>query len=517
LRDRKHGRIYRIFNTKNPSRLPEKFGYFPSRMRRGEVNSKPRVLAILLAKSEEPASEKEGAQIFEMIHVEENINDPWIPTAAIIAGARHFSGFLTSALAHQIPAPDAHAEKIRRIVTSVAGHAAREDAGLLLSMLIDSAAEKPSPYFMTIAEAWTQAAEANSTIRIQQKDINHLQSIFPRIEGESKAALVLLLRKAKVTLPAVDAAANEIVSNLRKIAIDPSRGDEARILAFRRIVDLDESAAAFEEAISQIKPPSSPELANAILELVSKSRAPETADALFQHWLSFTPSTRRSAIGVLLRRAAWTESLLSMMEAGTVSRDDFSVEQIQQLSSYPDSQGANANIRTRAAAVLAKKGGVPDADREAIVKKWLPVILKKGDVALGKLTFQKNCMVCHAYSGEGGKAAPDLAGIHNGNREEILISILDPNRSVEANFKPWAVWKSNGELVSGLLASETQTGFELMDAQGKRSVVLRNEVKDIQMQTISFMPTGFEFLKEEELAGLIEMLAQPKASLPRDK
>ena len=47
-------------------------------------------------------------------------------------------------------------------------------------------------------------------------------------------------------------------------------------------------------------------------------------------------------------------------------------------------------------------------------------------------------------------------------------------------------------MINGLLASETKTTVELLDAEAKRQVVLREDIDEMAVSKKSLMPEGFE-------------------------
>jgi putative heme-binding domain-containing protein len=90
---------------------------------------------------------------------------------------------------------------------------------------------------------------------------------------------------------------------------------------------------------------------------------------------------------------------------------------------------------------------------------------------------------------------------------ELLIHILDPNRSVEGNYRAYTVSTDDGRVVTGLLASESKTAIELVDAEGKRVAIQRDEVDLFQPSPNSLMPVGFEKqIKPEGFADLLAFL-----------
>ena len=49
-------------------------------------------------------------------------------------------------------------------------------------------------------------------------------------------------------------------------------------------------------------------------------------------------------------------------------------------------------------------------------------------------------------------------------KHDLLIDILDPSRDVEGNFRVYKIVTVDGQVFSGLLASETKTSVELLDS-----------------------------------------------------
>jgi putative heme-binding domain-containing protein len=160
---------------------------------------------------------------------------------------------------------------------------------------------------------------------------------------------------------------------------------------------------------------------------------------------------------------------------------------------------------------------LPDADRQKVIDELSPLVLKGGDVAKGKLVFEQQCAKCHTHSGAGGKVGPDLTGMAAHPRSELLIHILDPSRSVEGNFIQYAVVTTDGRIMNGLLASETKTSIELLDAEGKPHTILRDEIEELQASKKSVMPEGFEKqVPVEGVADLLAFLTQRGKFMPLD-
>ena len=122
---------------------------------------------------------------------------------------------------------------------------------------------------------------------------------------------------------------------------------------------------------------------------------------------------------------------------------------------------------------------------------------------------------CHMHSGEGGKVGPELTGMAVHPAKELLIHILDPNRSVEGNYRAYTVSLDDGRVVTGLLASESKTAIEIVDTEGKRVAIQREEIDEFQPSPNSLMPVGFEKqIKPEGFADLLAFLTKRGTFVP---
>ena len=113
--------------------------------------------------------------------------------------------------------------------------------------------------------------------------------------------------------------------------------------------------------------------------------------------------------------------------------------------------------------VRGRGGALPDPDRQKVLAELLPATIEKGDADAGKLVFKKLCANCHVHGEEGQRIGPDLTGVAVHSKEELLTNLIDPNRSVEGNFRVYTVITSDGRVLNGLLASESKTVIELSE------------------------------------------------------
>ena len=189
---------------------------------------------------------------------------------------------------------------------------------------------------------------------------------------------------------------------------------------------------------------------------------------------------------------------------------DLSLDQVQKLSQLSDPA-----LAERAKKIFAHGGRLPDADRKKVVDQFMPqVVDRHGDASKGRAIFEQNCAKCHRHGNIGAKIAPDLTGIAARKRNDILTVILDPNRSVELNYQQYNLTTEDGRTFSGLLVGDNRTSVELLDAEGKHHVVLRENIDTLVNTRRSLMPVGFEKLGVDGLTDLLEFLSAKGKYLP---
>ena len=336
-------------------------------------------------------------------------------------------------------------------------------------------------------------------------------AMLPKLSTDSRGQILGLA--SRWGFKGLDAHVAQLARDLLAAAADPAGDDASRIDAARQLIDLRKGdAQAARDLIALVTARTPPGVANGLIAAVARSDSPEVGTALVEAMAPMTPASRQAVALALLGKAAWTGSLVDAIEAGKAPMSLLTLSQSQALAAHPD-----RSIADRAKSLLARGGGLPDPDREKVIQALAPVVLKGGDASRGKEVFKKECAKCHTHSGEGGKVGPDLTGMAAHPKSELLVHILDPSRSVEGNFLEYTVSTGDGRVLSGLLASETKTSVELVDAEGRRQTILRDEIEELASSKKSLMPEGFEkSITPEGLADLLQFLAQKGKYLPLD-
>jgi putative membrane-bound dehydrogenase-like protein len=471
-------------------------------------DDEPRVrLDALLALSEMPASKEAAAAIAAMLQEPRNYTDRWIPSAAVAAAARNDLAFLEAAAAAK---PKAEAEKaLAGAVKTVANHLARQappDApGRLLEALASAQPATAEALLAGLAAGWPTQKDPLPLDARAEAALKTLSSKLP--SGGVLQLSVLVQRWGQ------QSKLGELTASVRKGLLarlaDEKAPTDDRLAAARDLVSVAGDAEAGSALMEQLTPKAAPALTLGLLEALGQCTSDEVGPALVKRWAELTPSARGAALPLLMRRAAWTRALLTALEDGTIDKADLSIEQAQFLTRYPDKA-----LAERAAKVLAGGGRLPNPDRQKVVDSLIHLAKKSGDKVKGKAIFEKNCATCHRHGSVGNNVGPDLTGVAVRNRADILIDILDPNRSVEGNYRQYNVETKKGVVLMGLLSAETRTAIELLDVQAKKIVILREDIESITATKLSLMPEGFEKIPEEDLVSLLDFLTAFDRYLP---
>jgi putative membrane-bound dehydrogenase-like protein len=461
-------------------------------------------LAALLKLTELPTTDKTARAIVKMVGQSENTSDRWLADALTIS-ASHIDGpFLREVAASKMDL----SFKGLGIVSIVAENYARrgpESVAGVVTALKDGKSATTQAIVAGFAKGWPRGKQAKLNAAAEKAMLDLLPGLSATARGQ------LTQFAAAIGSTAFEKQSAEILKNLAATIVNEKQTDAERIAAAQQLLELQANdAKQLETLLDIINPRSSPQLSVGILEAVGSTGSTHVAPLLLKRMAGFTPQARAAALRILLSRADSTRQFLDAVDKGTMTLSELALDQKQALAAHPD-----AKIAERAKTLLAKGGGLPNADRQKVVEEFLSVIKKSGNVASGKEIFKKNCAICHTHSGEGAKIGPDLSGVAAHTKEHLLIDILDPSRSVEGNFRVYVVETKTGQVYSGMMASETKTTVELIDTQAKKHVIERDDIDSLVASTKSLMPEGFEkTLKQDELIDLLTFLTALPRFLP---
>jgi putative membrane-bound dehydrogenase-like protein len=283
---------------------------------------------------------------------------------------------------------------------------------------------------------------------------------------------------------------------------DPKRADEVRLQNLVAVLSLPSArAAALEAGAKLLDPSNSGDLQKGAVEALGGVGDLEAAKALTGAYRRMAGGTREAILAQLLKRPEWAAHLLGELEAERLRPGDVGPTALFRLRNHPDGPTAK-----KAGAVLDKVVGAGAKSKDAIVEKLWPVVEKAGDVARGKALLTENCLKCHSYKNEGRAISPDLTGMGVHGKHELLVHIVDPNRTVEANYVSFNLRTKGGEVYNGIVARDAKDSVTLKNNDGEREFK-RADIDAMLSTGLSLMPEGLEALGPEALRDILSFLA----------
>jgi putative membrane-bound dehydrogenase-like protein len=286
--------------------------------------------------------------------------------------------------------------------------------------------------------------------------------------------------------------------NALKTVSDTKQKEAARIAEVKAL-----SLAPYSEVKEAILPllNGSPGMRLAALRALRSYDDPEIAPAVLQAWSGYTPTAREAALELLLSKTASLNLLLDAIEAGHFTKTNITSNRVAYLQAHSDK-----TIAERAKKLFVVQ---TSAELEAKLERYQAALKLKGDVKAGRIIFEQRCAQCHKVYDLGYGLGPDLATMANRGEESILVNVIDPNREINPQYVNFNIETKNGDLLTGVVDSETSTSVTLVRAGGLKDTILRSNIVDIYSSDLSIMPVGLDDgLSEQDMADLIAFLME---------
>ena len=241
--------------------------------------------------------------------------------------------------------------------------------------------------------------------------------------------------------------------------------------------------------------------------MLASSKRTSSLD-LLDGWSSFSAPVRDEILSQVMIEPKRASRLLDAVETGRIGVTELGTTRRRQLLDFPAEK-----VRNRARTLLANS---PDVEREETITQLVQQLgALEGNVDRGRDVFMAECATCHnrrtnsegiLYKGKGGNVAPDLGAIRSRSRQQLLLDVLDPNREVDPRYLGYEVITTKGQVVNGVIQSETSRHLTLRNIDGS-TVIPRGQIAKLCSTGVSFMPDGFELsLSGQQLSDLVEFL-----------
>ncbi|MFO0925162.1 MAG: PVC-type heme-binding CxxCH protein [Pirellulales bacterium] len=205
---------------------------------------------------------------------------------------------------------------------------------------------------------------------------------------------------------------------------------------------------------------------------------------LFETLERGTPGLRTDVFTAIRSHPDRLLRLVERLEQGKTSIRNLDASQRQTLKAITDTK-----VKDRIAAILEQTS---NPNREKVVQKYKSSMEGRGDLVSGRALFAKNCASCHRLEDVGYSVGPDISDTRDQTYEKLLISVLDPNRSIDANYFRYVAVLDDGQVVEGLLRDLSAATVTLRSQNGKDQTIEREQIQELKSMGVSLMPEGME-------------------------
>jgi putative membrane-bound dehydrogenase-like protein len=456
-----------------------------------DSDERVRVAALIAGTTIAPSRELARA----LVEAWPSFKDPYLETAAFAITVKDPLLFLQAALDAKTP------ESVRAMILHLARQVANqnnpESAGALVRALAARAASPNVP----VADA-LQALTANLKLEVKPASTATLgRALKQLLDSDSTAGTALPLVERWDFANQLGDAARSTIKRVEARLMDKSLGDEARgqmaadLLGVRA---LDEGIVPSVAAL--VTDDASPVLQRRAIEALGKSGGDQAGQFLLAALPKLSFELREVAFGQLIRRADWSEAVVQALADRKLDASLLGLADLHRLRTHGD-----ASVAKHATTVMAELRGPEQQEKDALIARLRPEVIKPGNAANGARVFTQNCLPCHSFKGQGADFAPNLNGMGAHGPEELLIHIVDPNRVVEPNFFTVNIETRDDLSYDAIVLRENAS-----------VVVIRNQTGEIEIRKDnivsrrntgrSLMPEGFEQLGPEGLRDLLTYL-----------
>jgi putative heme-binding domain-containing protein len=136
-----------------------------------------------------------------------------------------------------------------------------------------------------------------------------------------------------------------------------------------------------------------------------------------------------------------------------------------------------------------------------------------GDPMRGGELFREQgrlqCSRCHQVGGNGGAIGPTLDSVGRLlSKAQMFEAIAEPSRQIDPKYQTLRILTQDGEVITGLLVSESDTTIQIVSSAGEKFNVPLSDVSERRLEATSLMPAGLlEQLTSQEMADLLAYLA----------
>ena len=244
-----------------------------------------------------------------------------------------------------------------------------------------------------------------------------------------------------------------------------------------------------------------------VLAALARLDDPNVAAIVLVLYKDLDQEVQPKAVELLTQRAGWAKALLAAIGRKQIPAEALGVNQVRKLLASRD--------RDLVKAVESQWGKLREERnprRDAVIAEWRTLIRKQpGNPHKGQEVFKKVCGQCHKIYGEGAEVGPDITLNGRSSFEQLLSNVFDPSLVIGASYQARTIVTTEGRVVVGLVAEDSDLRVVLKVPGGKQEVIPRGEIEEMKTSELSLMPEDLEkTLKPDEIVDLFAFITLDK-------
>ncbi len=441
----------------------------------------------LMALGSQPAS-RENAEA--VIAAWPSLNTPFMQSAAVGAASTDPVMFVEAALASK------DAANVAGFVPHLAKLAANKQDGQVAARFVAALAAAPASVDALKRVALDAFAAALTANVVPAWNASVEASLKALLASQGTAGSVLPLVARWDSAGKLGDAVKPAITRAEAQLADKSLGDDTRGQIAANLVGVRRLDATIVPAVSGlIGGETSLALQRRVIDVLGAN--PDTAAVIVAKFAGLPTELIEPAFAQILKRAESTSALTELLAQKKVDVMKLGPARQHRLRTHPD-----LAVAKRAGLVIDDLKGPEAKEKDAIIAKLAPEVIKAGNVANGKKLFTAQCAGCHVFKEEGRNLAPSLTGMGAHGPADLLVHIIDPNRLVEPNFVSAVIETKDDQSYDGVIERENANEVVLRNAAGDYTIRVSN-IKSRSSSGRSLMPEGFEQLGAEGLRDLL--------------
>lgn len=368
---------------------------------------------------------------------------------------------------------------IRRLATS-----SKRAELILCAKLLDKATERQMQ--QPLLEAFELAFQGRSLVGLPDELMQALAnsgggSLELRLRQQQPKAISEAMR----ILETGDSKQSKLISVVRIVAEMKLKQAETPLM---ELLSPQTSEPVLQEVITGLQSYENPQIAEQMINLLSKTKSPELQSQIGQ---------------ALASRKLWSIKLMTAVESSKIPKQSLTSNLLKRMLLHQNEE-LNAKIES----LYGPLKGASNQQMLAEMKRIEQIVSSShGNPYNGKMLYEQSCAKCHKLFSKGGEIGPDLTSHKRDDDFPMIANIVNPSLEIREGYENTMVITLDGRAVTGFIEDQDTQVLILRTPEGSRVLIPQDEIDLQERLPTSVMPEGLlDKLTDDQLKDLFAYL-----------